>query len=83
MFIFNCLLAHIFINFINIKRELIKKNYDPNSKIKSDEIKILISTDVLAEGINLHRSNIVINYDLPWNPTKVLQRVGLMSLVWQ
>lgn len=32
--------------------------------------------DVLAEGINLHRSNIVLNYDLPWNSTRVLQRVG-------
>jgi len=41
----------------------------------------LITTDVLAEGINLHRSNIVINYDLPWNPTRVLQRVGRVNRV--
>ncbi len=57
-------------------RELIKENFDPNYKSQSDKLRILISTDVLSEGINLHRSNIIINYDLPWNPTKVLQRVG-------
>ena len=36
---------------------------------------------MLAEGINLHRSNVVINYDLPWNPTRVLQRVGRVNRV--
>ncbi len=51
------------------------------NKAPRNDIRILISTDVLAEGINLHRSNIVINYDLPWNPTRVLQRVGRVNLV--
>ncbi|MCK5545467.1 MAG: hypothetical protein KAI35_09635, partial [Desulfobulbaceae bacterium] len=37
------------------------------------------ATDVLAEGINLHRANILINYDLPWNPTRVLQRAGRIN----
>ena len=41
----------------------------------------MITTDVLAEGINLHRSNIIINYDLPWNPTKIMQRVGRVNRV--
>ena len=36
---------------------------------------------MLAEGINLHRSNVIINYDLPWNPTRVLQRVGRINRV--
>ena len=36
---------------------------------------------MLAEGVNLHRANIVINYDLPWNPTRVLQRVGRVNRV--
>lgn len=62
-------------------RDLIKENYDPGCRINNDDISILISTDVLAEGINLHRSNIVINYDLPWNPTKVLQRTGRVNRV--
>lgn len=62
-------------------RILIKENFDPTYKIKSDDLQILISTDVLAEGVNLHRSNRVINYDLPWNPTKVLQRVGRVNRI--
>jgi len=62
-------------------RDKIKYNFDQNNKYKEDEIRILITTDVLAEGINLHRSNIVINYDLPWNPTRVMQRVGRVNRV--
>ena len=62
-------------------RRLIKESFDPNYHSQNDKIRILISTDVLAEGINLHRSNTVINYDLPWNPTKVLQRVGRVNRV--
>lgn len=38
--------------------------------------KILIATEAGAEGINLQFSNIVINYDLPWNPQRVEQRIG-------
>jgi len=62
-------------------RDKIKYNFDQNNNYKEDEIRILITTDVLAEGINLHRSNIVINYDLPWNPTRVMQRVGRVNRV--
>ena len=53
-------------------RTKIIENYNANlkkSKQKND-IRILISTDVLSEGVNLHRSNVVINYDIPWNPVK-------------
>lgn len=64
-----------------IAKEKILENYDPNNATESNEIKILITTDVLAEGINLHRSNVIINYDLPWNPIKVLQRVGRINRV--
>lgn len=62
-----------------IARDLIKDNYDPNSKDQVDTIKYLLTTDVLAEGINLHRSNVLVNYDLPWNPTRVLQRAGRVN----
>lgn len=65
----------------NKAKELILQNYDPNSEQKYDDIKILITTDVLAEGINLHRSNVIVNYDLPWNPTRVMQRVGRVNRV--
>ncbi len=60
-------------------RELITTNYDQNSKEQADDLQILITTDVLSEGINLHRASILINYDLPWNPTRVLQRSGRIN----
>lgn len=60
----------------------IEANYNPDYQgTKMDNIQYLITTDVLAEGINLHRSNVIINYDLPWNPTKVMQRVGRINRV--
>ncbi|KKN37083.1 hypothetical protein LCGC14_0767130 [marine sediment metagenome] len=37
---------------------------------------LLISTDTLSEGVNLQEADIVINYDLPWNPVKIIQRIG-------
>ena len=42
----------------------------------TDEIDILVSTEVLAEGQNLQDCNYVINYDLPWNPMRIVQRTG-------
>lgn len=65
----------------NVSRDIIQCNYDPNRRKKDqvNDIRILITTDVLAEGINLHRSNVLVNYDLPWNPTRVLQRAGRVN----
>lgn len=60
-------------------RDKIVENFDDSSKIKKDDYRILVSTDVLSEGVNLHRSNIIINYDIPWNPTKIIQRVGRVN----
>ena len=50
-------------------------------KRPKNDIKILVSTEVLSEGVNLHQSNIVINYDIPWNPTRLIQRVGRVNRV--
>lgn len=46
-----------------------------------DEIDILISTDVLSEGLNLQDANIVINYDLHWTPIKLIQRIGRVDRI--
>lgn len=62
-----------------LAREKIKAAFDPNDKVNTDDLRILVTTDVLSEGTNLHRSNVLINYDLPWNPTKVLQRAGRVN----
>jgi superfamily II DNA or RNA helicase len=45
-------------------------------RFKDDKFQHLISTDVLAEGFNIPEADIVINYDLPYNPVKIIQRVG-------
>lgn len=60
----------------------IKKNFDPKYWNDENKYNILITTDILAEWINLHKSNIVINYDIPWNPTRVLQRIWRINRVW-
>lgn len=63
-------------------KDVIKQNFDPKSQAPKNDIRILVTTDVLAEGINLHKSNIIMNYDIPWNPTRVLQRIGRVNRVW-
>ena len=50
----------------------------PTSK---DLYDILITTDVLAEGVNLHQAGRVINYDLPWNPMRLVQRHGRVDRI--
>lgn len=62
-------------------REQVIKNFDAKSRHPKDDYRILITTEVLSEGVNLHRSNVVINYDIPWNPTRVMQRVGRINRV--
>ena len=62
-------------------RQTIIKNFDANHRNPDDDYRILISTDVLSQGVNLHRSNVVINYDIPWNPTRMMQRVGRVQRV--
>ena len=45
-------------------------------KYLEDPIDILISTDVLSEGLNLQDASLIINYDLHWNPVRLMQRIG-------
>jgi len=45
------------------------------------EIDILISTDALSEGVNLQDADAVVNYDLPWNPMIIVQRVGRVNRI--
>ena len=59
----------------------IRENFDANWKLKKDEYNIILTSDVLAEGVNLHRSNIIINYDTPWNATRLMQRIGRVNRI--
>jgi len=45
-------------------------NFDAKARNKENTYRILVTTEVLAEGVNLHQSNVVINYDIPWNPVE-------------
>lgn len=62
--------------------ETIRENFDANFEgITKDDFDIILTTDVLAEGINLHRANVIVNYDTPWNPTKLIQRLGRINRI--
>lgn len=62
-------------------RDKVIENFDAKARHPKENYRILISTEVLSEGVNLHRSNVVINYDIPWNPTRMMQRVGRINRV--
>lgn len=47
------------------------------------EVRILIATDAAGEGINLQRSHLMVNYDLPWNPNRLEQRFGRIHRIGQ
>lgn len=62
--------------------ETIQENFDANYIGKrKDDYQILITTDVLAEGVNLHRANVLVNYDTPWNATRLMQRIGRINRI--
>lgn len=62
--------------------ETIRENFDANYEghFKND-YDIILTTDVLAEGVNLHRANVILNYDTPWNPTRLIQRLGRINRI--
>jgi ERCC4-related helicase len=62
-------------------RDKVIDNFDAKARHKKDDYRILVATEVLSEGVNLHRSNVVINYDIPWNPTRLMQRAGRINRV--
>lgn len=61
----------------------IRDNFDANVEEEKwqNDLDIIITTEVLAEGINLHRSNMIVNYDVPWNSTRLMQRIGRVNRI--
>jgi superfamily II DNA/RNA helicase len=49
--------------------------------IAADQLRVLVSTDILAEGLNLQDCNVVVSYDLHWNPVRLIQRIGRVDRV--
>ena len=64
------------VGFINGLNHVANNRAIASYKEKPPKIHVLVSTDAGAEGINLQAGNILINYDLPWNPMIIEQRIG-------
>jgi superfamily II DNA or RNA helicase/HKD family nuclease len=64
-------------------RKTLLSNFDAAYAIgpQEDDYQVLICTDALSEGVNLHRAGVVINYDIPYNPTRVIQRIGRINRI--
>ena len=65
----------------SVVRRFDPKNNDASDREKAREIDVLISTDVLSEGVNLQSGRVVINYDFHWNPVRLIQRVGRVDRI--
>lgn len=65
------------------KLNKIRSNFDANlaKGEQKDDYNIILTSDVLAEGVNLHRSNVIVNYDSPWNATRLMQRIGRVNRI--
>ncbi|MCF6333765.1 MAG: SNF2-related protein [Draconibacterium sp.] len=64
-------------------KNIISTNFDaglPKAK-QENKYKILLATDAISEGYNLHRAGMIINYDIPYNPTRVIQRIGRINRI--
>lgn len=81
--------AHLNTKILNVSSdnrkklfEIIQENFDANYIDQhKDDYNIIVTTDVLAEGVNLHRANVVVNYDTPWNATRLMQRIGRLNRI--
>lgn len=84
-YIFSCLKEHQALLYTSASdaktREKVISNFDANARSPKNDYHILIATEVLSEGVNLHQANTVINYDIPWNPTRLMQRVGRINRI--
>lgn len=64
------------------KEQEIEANFDANYEGEwKDDYDVIITTEVLAEGVNLHRANVILNYDTPWNATRLMQRIGRVNRI--
>jgi len=64
-------------------RNIVKANFDASYKkeMQKDDYDIIVATDALSEGFNLNRAGVIINYDIPYNPTRVVQRIGRINRI--
>ena len=66
----------------NKKKKIeIAENFDASNKNQKNDYDVLIATDAISEGFNLHRAGTIFNYDIPYNPTRVVQRFGRINRI--
>ncbi|MFW6172495.1 MAG: helicase-related protein [Elusimicrobiota bacterium] len=64
-------------NIDNIIERFAPESNEARHKIDpEDELDLILTTDVMSEGLNLQDANLIINYDIHWNPLKLIQRIG-------
>lgn len=66
-----------------IDRNIVKQNFDASCAPKemANDYDIFVATDALSEGFNLNRAGVIVNYDIPYNPTRVVQRIGRINRI--
>lgn len=66
-----------------VDRSVVKCNFDASCKPtdQANDYDIIVATDALSEGFNLNRAGVIINYDIPYNPTRVVQRIGRINRI--
>ena len=64
-------------------KDRIRANFDAGLKpsLQQNDYHILVATDAISEGYNLHRAGAIFNYDIPYNPTRVIQRIGRINRI--
>jgi len=68
----------------NELKKVVSENFDASyDGEQSNDYDIIVATDALSEGFNLHRAGVIINYDIPYNPTRVVQRIGRINRINQ
>lgn len=66
----------------DIMEDVVEANFDANYEGEpKNDYNVIITTEVLAEGVNLHRANVILNYDTPWNSTRLMQRIGRVNRI--
>lgn len=60
----------------------IRANFDANYQGEwRNDYTAIVTTPVLAEGVNLHRANVILNFDTPWNSTRLMQQIGRVNRI--
>lgn len=64
-------------------KEIIARNFDAGLRKERqlNDYQVLVATDAISEGYNLHRAGAIFNYDIPYNPTRVIQRIGRINRI--